>query len=204
MPPSSSELFSAGQSLSNSSFAFFGDFNPYGLSFDDGRLADNTQHQINVTDNFSLIRGAHQLKFGIDYRRLRPEQRAAAYQQLFIFGSLPSVLANSAPFAAVISRTTDVQMVYVQLESLRSGHMENISKSESRLWSSVGVQHGAILSEWDSTLHSNPGNRHLDCDDCTPRDTTMACAKRRLRTTTRFGLATATEFSDKGWRRYFL
>ncbi|MGO8985700.1 MAG: TonB-dependent receptor domain-containing protein [Terriglobales bacterium] len=111
VPPSSSELFSAGQSLSNSSFAFFGDFNPYGLSFDDGRLADNTQHQINLSDNFSLIRGAHQLKLGIDYRRLRPEQRAAAYQQLFIFGSLPSVLANSAPFAAVISRTTDVQMV---------------------------------------------------------------------------------------------
>jgi len=109
--PASSALFPTGQSLSNSSFTFYGDFNPNGLSFDVGQIANNAQHQINVTDNLSWAKGAHQLKFGIDYRRLKPQQGSAAYQQIFVFGSLASVLANSAPEAAVISATADVQMV---------------------------------------------------------------------------------------------
>ena len=104
-------LFPTGQSLNSSSFEFVGDFNPYGLIFDVGQIANNTQHQINVTNNLSWLKGAHQLKFGIDYRRLKPEQQPVAYQQVFIFGSLASVLANSAPAARVISKTADVQMI---------------------------------------------------------------------------------------------
>ena len=111
VPPSSSALFPRGQSLNNSSFEFVGDFNPYGLIFDVGQVANNAQYQINVTDNLSWVNGPHQLRFGIDYRRLKPEQRSAAYEQVFIFGSLASVLANSAPEAAVISGTADVQML---------------------------------------------------------------------------------------------
>ena len=111
VPPTSSELFPTGQSLSNSSFEFVGDFNPYGLLFDVGKIANNAQHQINVTNNLSWLKGAHQLKFGLDYRRLNPEQQPVAYEQVFIFGSLARVLANSAPEAGVISRTADVQTV---------------------------------------------------------------------------------------------
>jgi Carboxypeptidase regulatory-like domain/TonB dependent receptor-like, beta-barrel len=110
VPPSSSVLFPTGQSLSDSAFEFVGDFNPYGLNFDVGEIANNTQHQINVTDNLSWVRGVHQMKFGIDYRRIKPQQGAAAYQQVFIYGSLATVLANSAPEAALISATGDVQI----------------------------------------------------------------------------------------------
>ena len=111
VPPSSSVLFPTGQSLNSSSFEFVGDFNPYGLLFDVGQIANNAQHQINVTNNLSWLKGDHQLKVGIDYRRLKPKQQPVAYGQIFIFGSLASVLANSAPAAGVISRTADVQMV---------------------------------------------------------------------------------------------
>jgi hypothetical protein len=38
----------------------------------DGTLYDNVQRQINFVDTFSWVTGVHQLKFGIDYRRLKP------------------------------------------------------------------------------------------------------------------------------------
>jgi len=110
VPPPDSVLLPSGQTSSNSFLGFFGDFNPFGLNFDVGKIADNTQHQINLTDNVSWAVGAHQAKFGLDYRRLRPEQGALTYQLEYVFGSLASVLANSVPEAFVASRTPEVQM----------------------------------------------------------------------------------------------
>ena len=109
--PPDSVLLPSGQTSNNSFLGFFGDFNPFGLNFDTGKIADDTQHQINVTDNVSWVAGAHQVKFGLDYRRLRPEQGALTYQLEYVFGSFASVLANSVPEAVVASRTSDVQMI---------------------------------------------------------------------------------------------
>jgi len=111
LPPPDSVLLPSPQSPSNSILGFFGDFNPFGLSFDTGKLADNAQHQINVTDSLSWVVSTHQLKFGLDYRRLRPEEGALTYQLSYVFGSLANVLANSAPAAFVSSRIADVQLV---------------------------------------------------------------------------------------------
>jgi len=110
VPPSDAVLFPSPQSSSNSRFFFYGDFNPFGLSFSAGKIANNLQHQINLTDSISSIIGRHQLKFGIDYRRLNPEEEEAPYQLYYQFGSLANVLANSVPGAFVVSRTP-VQMV---------------------------------------------------------------------------------------------
>ena len=109
--PSDSVLLPSPQSSKNSFLAFSGDSNPFGLNFDFGKIADNTQHQINVTDNVSWVAGPHQMKFGLDYRRLRPQQGELTYQLVYVFGSLAKILANSVPLAAVASRTPDVQMV---------------------------------------------------------------------------------------------
>lgn len=111
VPPSSSVLLPTGQSLSTSSFTFLGDLNPFGLSFEVGKQANNLQHQINMTDSLSWIVSGHQVKFGIDYRRLNPEEEFSSYQQTLYFGTLASVLANSAAMAFVSSRTPDVEIV---------------------------------------------------------------------------------------------
>lgn len=111
VPPPASVLFPGGQSFSDASFTFIGDFNPFGLIFDVGKIANNVQRQFNVTDNLAWVKGAHQLKFGADYRRLNPEEQFGTYQQVDVFGSLASVLANSMLEGAVISRTADVQTV---------------------------------------------------------------------------------------------
>jgi hypothetical protein len=105
VPPPDSALYPAFASLQNSNFQFFGDMNPYGLKFIAGPLATNLQRQINVTDNVSRILGQHQIKFGLDYRRLSPESRYAPYQVQYLFDSLSNVLANTLPEANVVAKT---------------------------------------------------------------------------------------------------
>ena len=103
VPPPNSLLYPPGASPQDSSFVFYGDFNPYGLQFTTGKLGNNLQQQINVTDNVSYVAGTHQLKFGMDYRRLRPETGLFSYQIEYFFGSLSNVLANTVPAAYVLS-----------------------------------------------------------------------------------------------------
>src|ERR1700758_281301 len=64
--PPDSVLFPSPQSSRNGFFGFFGDFNPFGLKYYVGKIADNRQHQINVTDSLSWIAGSHRMKFGVD------------------------------------------------------------------------------------------------------------------------------------------
>ena len=105
VPPPDSVLYPSFASPQNSSFLFYADSAPYGIRFMTGKQGDNLQQQINVTDNVSRSLGTHQLKFGLDYRRLRPETQYVPYQVQYIFLSLSNVLANEVPEAFVISRT---------------------------------------------------------------------------------------------------
>jgi hypothetical protein len=112
VPPPDSVLYPAFASPQNSTVYFFGDFNPFGLKFATGDLGNNLQRQINVTDNISHIIGAHQVKFGLDYRRLNPKSGAATYQMQYVFSSLSNVLANTLPQVLIMSRTADVQLIF--------------------------------------------------------------------------------------------
>lgn len=42
-----------------------------------GKAVGNQQRQFNFVDNFTVVAGQHEIKFGIDYRRLRPIQDAS-------------------------------------------------------------------------------------------------------------------------------
>jgi len=111
VPPSDSLLFPVAGSANNGLFDFYGDFNPFGLLYSTGKVASDLQHQINVTDNLSRIAGRHQLKIGLDYRRLRPEQRFVPYNLEYVFGDLALVEANQVQAAYVASRSPDTQLV---------------------------------------------------------------------------------------------
>ena len=50
-----------------------------------GKNVDNVQRQANLVDNFSLVRGSHQLKFGVDYRRLTPIYNSLRYSQSVVY-----------------------------------------------------------------------------------------------------------------------
>lgn len=104
VPPTSSVLFPPGASPQNSVVGFFGDLNPFGLRYISGELGNNLEQQINVTDNLSYAIQRHQLKFGVDYRRLQPEQHSVDYTAQYVFLSLANTVANKMVEAFVISR----------------------------------------------------------------------------------------------------
>jgi Carboxypeptidase regulatory-like domain/TonB dependent receptor len=60
-----------------------------------GPFGQNQQQQINLVDGFSLQEGPHNLKFGIDFRRLSPLNAPNAYEQLVYFADVPSLGAGS-------------------------------------------------------------------------------------------------------------
>jgi len=59
-----------------------------------GKGPHNVQRQFNLVDNVSVQRGGHNLKFGIDFRRLNPERDPAQYIQEPLFLDVPSASAG--------------------------------------------------------------------------------------------------------------
>jgi hypothetical protein len=101
VPPSDSVLYPSAPPQ-NSAVVFYPGA---GLELLSGNIANNLQQQFNVTDNVSRIVGAHQMKFGLDYRHLRPDYVPVSYELEYIFSSLANVVANTMPEALIAART---------------------------------------------------------------------------------------------------
>ena len=114
-PPPDSVLFPSVASQEDAYFWFYADATPNGIRFNAGKLGESWQRQINVTDNLSRIAGSHQMKFGVDYRRMNPKTGFFAYQLQAAFFTLSNVLANTMPSAYVIGRNDDAQLVFTNL-----------------------------------------------------------------------------------------
>lgn len=102
--PPDSILFPPFASRQESQFAFaFGQAE----QFVAGNISDNFQRQINLVDNLSIGSGSHQLKLGVDYRRLSPITSPAGFffaysanQASALLGRVRFVFigANDGPF----------------------------------------------------------------------------------------------------------
>lgn len=75
--PPASELFPAFSGPSTAQALFAIPFTSGELR--EGTRANNVQRQINLVDTFSMSTGVHQLKFGVDVRRLEPTNAPASY-----------------------------------------------------------------------------------------------------------------------------
>jgi outer membrane receptor protein involved in Fe transport len=64
---------------------------------------DGSQRQVNIVDSISFAVGQHQLKFGVDYRRLTPILAANSYALQLVFTSQQQVLNSSAGFGTVLA-----------------------------------------------------------------------------------------------------
>ena len=71
-------LFPAGDSSANS---VFGLYIPGAGQYNRGKSLLNEQRQVNLSDNLSVSKGGHQLKFGVDYRWLAPFVSPYSYRQ---------------------------------------------------------------------------------------------------------------------------
>lgn len=58
-----------------------------------GRQSSSVQRQFNLVESLSIVRGNHQLKLGLDYRRLLPIFNSPAYLQQFVFSSVGSLVS---------------------------------------------------------------------------------------------------------------
>ena len=88
-PPPAALLFPFGDA-SDSAFSFV-ITGGTALNIFAGRNVDNTQRQINIVDTFSIVKGSHHVKIGIDYRQLSPTFAIRKYLQQIVFAS-PAVL----------------------------------------------------------------------------------------------------------------
>lgn len=80
-----------------------------------GAFISNLQRQLNVIDNASLVIGAHQIKFGIDYRRVFPKIAPRSYTLTAQFTNVSQV-PTSRPFLSVVqSETTNKEPVFTNL-----------------------------------------------------------------------------------------
>ena len=91
-----------------------------------GKLGTNEQRQINLVDNLSVIKGKHQLKFGVDYRWLAPFSSPAAYHQFAQFSGV-----TAAPGGALSGRASFSQASAFESNALLS---QNFSAYGQDTW----------------------------------------------------------------------
>ena len=81
---------------------------PLYLVGDEGR---NVQRQLNFVDNLMLQKGSHSIKFGIDYRRLSPNQAPYEYRQAPVFLDVPSAETGST-FETILNANVSATLLF--------------------------------------------------------------------------------------------
>ncbi|HKC65714.1 MAG TPA: TonB-dependent receptor, partial [Pyrinomonadaceae bacterium] len=94
VPLPASLLFPTSSSTQDAGFQFLltGGTNTNLLT---GKNVDNLQRQINLVDSLSLVRKSHQMKLGVDYRRLTPVYDSLRYNQSVVYESVIGASAGS-------------------------------------------------------------------------------------------------------------
>ncbi len=95
----------------------------------------NDQRQLNLVDNFSYTAGPHQLKFGVDYRRLTPDFVGNTYWLQLVFRSNQNVLDGIAD-SVFISAQTPASPIFTNF----SAYAQDTWKASNRLTLDLGVR----------------------------------------------------------------
>jgi hypothetical protein len=76
-----------------------------------GRNGEGVQRQLNFIDNFSMVSGNHQLKFGVDYRMLNPSALSRSADLSYTF-TTPANIAASRVNISTVTRKSPVDYAY--------------------------------------------------------------------------------------------
>jgi hypothetical protein len=108
----------------------------------------DSQHQLNVTDSFSFVHGAHILKYGVDLRRLSTYEYSAQMVDLYYFYNPTQVLQNLAQSAyAETFGLTPPDAIFWNY----SAYVQDAWKVTNRLHLSLGLR-------WDVNPPPTNGN----------------------------------------------
>ena len=102
LPPPASLLFPPAADTSDASFQLLLGEGANVPGLWTGENVNNWQRQINVVNNLSVVAGAHQLKFGVDYRRLAPVYDPVGYNQSVVYAGVAGP-GDSAPAGTLLS-----------------------------------------------------------------------------------------------------
>ena len=130
--PENSTLFPSLSSEADSLYSFSLGGN---ASFSIGKDATNFQHQLNLVDNLAIFTGSHQLKFGIDYRRLTPVYGRWKYKHSAYFNGVAEMLNGTASSVAIQTQD-EVRMIFTNL----SAYAQDVWKASRRLSLTYGLR----------------------------------------------------------------
>ncbi|MBO0800865.1 MAG: TonB-dependent receptor, partial [Blastocatellia bacterium] len=77
-----------------------------------GRNAKNLQRQFNLVDNLSVSAGKHQLKFGLDYRRMAPKYAPPVYLQGSVFDDAVAVETGITSIVTIEARNEAAPLLH--------------------------------------------------------------------------------------------
>src|SRR6185295_9107649 len=104
--------------------------------FSVGKDANNFQNQLNLVDNLSLARGAHQLKFGFDYRTLTPTYGQRKFKEIAAFNSVTGAIANAVASSVTVLSQDEVGVLLTNF----SVHGQDTWRVTRRLSLSYGLR----------------------------------------------------------------
>jgi len=78
----------------------------------DGLFSDNQQNQFNIVNSTSVSVGGHAIKFGVDFRRLKPVSNSGTYKRAFLPGSITALINNTPSDGEIIAPDVVLRPVY--------------------------------------------------------------------------------------------
>lgn len=111
--------------------------------FNWGKNGRNLQRQFNLVENVSVIKGGHQWKFGLDYRRLTPTAGPVAYNTVATFNDMASFQNGTVGAVSITSRQSAEVLV-----ANYSAFVQDTWKATQRLVLTYGVRWDVAPAPW--------------------------------------------------------
>lgn len=131
IPPADSALFPPFVTRDNALLIF----SAPGAGLAVGHNVDNLQHQLNIVDDVSVVRSAHQIKVGIDYRRLTPVLNVLTYGETVNF-SPAGLLSGVAARDAIQSNPVTRHPLFTDF----SAYVQDVWRTSARFTLTAGVR----------------------------------------------------------------
>lgn len=114
--PSDAYLFQSNPTCTTATSVFAVFFNDGSTDYYVGNDATNHQRQLNFIDTLSWAKGRHNMKFGVDYRRLTPTNGYRPWDISYDFDSFAAVLTHVPVYAGIdTTDTSELRPVFYDL-----------------------------------------------------------------------------------------